>query len=85
MKVTIEVDCTPEEARRFMGLPDVSAVQDRMVAEMEEKMREAMNNMDPESLLQQWMPGAMQGFEQMQKAFWNQMGMGGGTADKDKK
>ena len=24
MKVTIEVDCTPEEARAFMGLPDVS-------------------------------------------------------------
>jgi hypothetical protein len=23
MKVTIEVDCTPEEARQFMGLPDV--------------------------------------------------------------
>jgi len=24
MKITIEVDCTPEEARAFMGLPDVS-------------------------------------------------------------
>ena len=23
MKVNIEFDCTPEEARRFMGLPDV--------------------------------------------------------------
>lgn len=25
MKITIEVDCTPEEARSFLGLPDVSA------------------------------------------------------------
>lgn len=24
MKVTMEVDCTPEEARRFLGLPDVT-------------------------------------------------------------
>ncbi|MCC6827046.1 MAG: hypothetical protein IT550_02290 [Novosphingobium sp.] len=24
MKVNLEVDCTPEEARRFLGLPDVS-------------------------------------------------------------
>ena len=24
MKVNIEIDCTPEEARAFMGLPDVS-------------------------------------------------------------
>jgi len=23
MKVNIEIDCTPDEARRFMGLPDV--------------------------------------------------------------
>jgi hypothetical protein len=23
MKVHIEIDCTPDEARRFMGLPDV--------------------------------------------------------------
>ena len=26
MKVTVEFDCTPEEARRFMGLPDVEKV-----------------------------------------------------------
>lgn len=24
MKMNVEVDCTPEEARRFLGLPDVS-------------------------------------------------------------
>lgn len=24
MKMTMEVDCTPEEARRFLGLPDVT-------------------------------------------------------------
>jgi hypothetical protein len=24
MKVHVEIDCTPEEARRFMGLPDVT-------------------------------------------------------------
>ena len=23
MKINVEVECTPEEARRFMGLPDV--------------------------------------------------------------
>lgn len=85
MKVTIEVDCTPEEARRFIGLPDITAVQDRMVAEMEEKLREAMNGMDPEAMLKSWMPGTMQGFEQMQKAFWSQMGMGGNDPDKDQK
>lgn len=28
MKVHIEIDCTPEEARSFMGLPDVGKAND---------------------------------------------------------
>lgn len=28
MKITVEVDCTPEEARRAMGLPDVAGLQE---------------------------------------------------------
>ncbi|WP_225207105.1 DUF6489 family protein [Novosphingobium huizhouense] len=28
MKVNVEIDCSPEEARRFLGLPDVSKAND---------------------------------------------------------
>lgn len=31
MKVTVDVDCTPEEARRFLGLPDVSKANEAYV------------------------------------------------------
>ncbi|MEA3017690.1 MAG: hypothetical protein QOI38_2412, partial [Sphingomonadales bacterium] len=31
MKVTIDIDCTPEEARRFMGLPDLTPVHEAYV------------------------------------------------------
>jgi hypothetical protein len=31
MKVNLEVDCTPEEARRFLGLPDVTRAQEAYV------------------------------------------------------
>lgn len=31
MKVNVEIDCTPEEARRFLGLPDVSKANDLYV------------------------------------------------------
>ena len=31
MKVNVEIDCTPEEARRFLGLPDVSRANDLYV------------------------------------------------------
>lgn len=28
MKITVDIDCTPEEARRFLGLPDVTRAND---------------------------------------------------------
>ena len=31
MKVNVEVDCTPEEARRFLGLPDVTRANEAYV------------------------------------------------------
>jgi hypothetical protein len=31
MKVTVDVDCTPEEARRFLGLPDVTRANEAYV------------------------------------------------------
>jgi hypothetical protein len=40
MKVTIEIDCTPAEARQFMGLPDLQPMQDRLLEEMEGRLRE---------------------------------------------
>ncbi|MEO9467933.1 DUF6489 family protein [Parasphingorhabdus sp.] len=34
MKVTVELDCTPEEARRMMGLPDVGKLNETYVKEL---------------------------------------------------
>ena len=34
MKVTIDIDCTPDEARRFMGLPDLTPVHDADVEKL---------------------------------------------------
>jgi hypothetical protein len=31
MKVTVDVDCTPAEARSFLGLPDVTPIHDRYI------------------------------------------------------
>ena len=41
MKVTIEVDCTPEEARAFMGLPDVTEANSIYVESMTKAMQRA--------------------------------------------
>ncbi|HKT77468.1 MAG TPA: DUF6489 family protein [Sphingobium sp.] len=31
MKVSVDVDCTPAEARAFLGLPDVTPIHDKYV------------------------------------------------------
>ena len=74
MKIKFDIDCTPEEARTFLGLPDVSEMQQSLIKELQEKMTENIHSMDPETMMQTWLPMTMQGFESMQKAFWNQMG-----------
>lgn len=73
MKIKIDIDCTPEEARTFLGLPDVRPMQENLIAQLQERMSANLAAMDPEALIKTWMPLGLQGFEQMQKAFWSQM------------
>lgn len=57
MKLNISIDCTPEEARRFLGMPDMAEAQE-MIAKA---MRENIANMDPDALMKYWMPMMQQG------------------------
>ena len=82
MKVKIEIDCTPEEARAFFGMPDLTAAHDAMVKGLEARMAEAIGQIDPETLLKTWLPGGLKGFEAMQQAFWEGFGQAGGGAPK---
>jgi hypothetical protein len=67
MKIKIEVDCTPQEARQFLGLPDVEPMQRAMMDHMQDQMTGAMTMLDPESLAKSWFPLGQQGIEQFQK------------------
>lgn len=74
MKLKIDIDCTPEEARQFLGLPNVAPLQDSMMKEIEEKMRENIRTLDPETFVRTWLPATVQGWGDLQKMFWGQMG-----------
>lgn len=50
MKITIEIDCTPEEARSFMGLPDVTAANNVYV----ENIAKAMKGVSSPDQLQEY-------------------------------
>lgn len=84
MKVHVDIDCTPEEARSFFGLPDVGPMQQNLMREVEDRTMAAMRAMDPETLLKTWLPASLQGFEQLQKMFWGAMG-DKDARDKDKR
>jgi len=68
MKFTIEVDCTPEEARHFFGLPDVKPMQDAAMARIGQGMSDAVANLTPEAMLRTWLPLAPWTATQMQDA-----------------
>ncbi len=84
MKFIFDVDCTPEEARRFLGLPDLGPMQEKMMKELEARMAENLRALDPETLVKTWMPMSMQGWGDMQKMFWQQMGVNTDGAAKPK-
>ncbi|MDQ2859670.1 MAG: DUF6489 family protein [Pseudomonadota bacterium] len=67
MKAKLEVDCTPAEARAFLGLPDVSALNDQMVKEMKARMDAGLTAAAPEELMRNWMAFGGQASEQFMK------------------
>ena len=73
MKISLDIDCTPEELRSFFGLPDVKPMQEQLLKEVEERMRANLKAIDPETMLKSWLPAGLKGFEQLQEMFLNQM------------
>lgn len=66
MKCTVTVDCTPEEARTFFGLPDLQPLQARLLAEMERRMLAEADRSTPDAMLKMWMSFAPQSPEGVQ-------------------
>ena len=86
MKIHVELEMTPEEARGLMGLPDVAPLQKQMMDEIKARMTRAMEAGDMESLMRAWSPiGGTEAFGQFQKFLWDSASMvarGGKPKDK---
>lgn len=67
MKIELEIECTPAEARAFLGLPDVAALNEAMVGEMQKRMTENMAALAPEELVKNWMAFGAGAQEQFMK------------------
>jgi len=56
MKISVDVDCTPEEARRFMGLPDLTPVHDAYVEKMQKAVTEGVSPEMFGEMMKAWGP-----------------------------
>lgn len=72
MKFNVEVDCTPEEARQFLGLPDVAPMQTALMQAMQSRLMEFIETGDPKMMMEQWMPMGFKAMEQL-PTLWAQM------------
>ena len=76
MKINIEVDATPEEMRKFFGLPDVTELQEVALEKMKEQLNSMQQPIDPQQLFKalfpenKVFPENMNNFADIQKAFW---------------
>ncbi len=69
MKVTVDFDCTPEEARTFLGLPDVKPMQAAVMASLEKQAIQAVDHFSPDAMLRLWFTTLPQMSSQMQEMF----------------
>ncbi len=67
MKVSVEVDCSAQEARAFLGLPDVAGLNDHIVQEMKRRLDTNMAMISPDELIRNWMALGGQATEQFRK------------------
>lgn len=83
MKVNIEIDCTPEEARAFMGLPDVSKANDLYVDTITKAMKGVSSPDQLQEYARQLAPMGQAGLKLFQS--FMEGGMGGSSSRKPPK
>jgi hypothetical protein len=54
MKINMTVECTPEEARAFLGLPDLTPVNETLVSAVKQRIEQNIELVSPEFYLKQW-------------------------------
>jgi hypothetical protein len=80
MKVNVEIDCTPLEARQFFGLPDVQPMQTAVMDKLQQQMLANIEKVSPEALMQSWFTFDPTIAERFGDMFVTMAGLGGSRA-----
>ncbi|MDP3906262.1 DUF6489 family protein [Novosphingobium sp.] len=82
MKVHLEIDCTPEEARTFLGLPDVGKANEFYVDAIAKAMKGAGNIEQVQEFAKNMAPMGQAGMKLFQSFMENGAAFAGGTKKK---
>lgn len=80
MKIKLDIDCTPQELRTFLGLPDLAPIHSMVVDSLKQQIAKAA---DPEALMKEWAGLGAEGLALFQR-LWAAQAEPGGTGKKPK-
>ena len=73
MNFKVDVEMTPEELRKVLGLPDVESFQKEMMSKIQERMDAGVDGYDPLTLFQPYMASGLGSMDAIQKLLLNMM------------
>ncbi|WP_027859111.1 DUF6489 family protein [Marinobacterium jannaschii] len=83
MKLKMDVEVTPEEVRRLLGLPDVAGLHQDMIEQIREQMASGVEGYDPLTLFKPYLSGGMGSMDALQKIMLGMMANGYQSADRE--
>jgi len=85
VKVNIQIDCTPHEARQFFGFPDVEPMQAAVMDRLQQQMMSNIEKISPESLIRSWFSFDPNLAAKFQDIFVSMTGLGGSSSSESGK
>lgn len=73
MNFRIDIEMTPDELRRALGLPDVATLQQEMIDKVREQMEAGVDGYDPLTLLKPYLNSGIGSMETFQKLLFGMM------------
>jgi len=67
MNFKIDIEVSPAELRKLLGLPDVEAIQREMLADLRKRMLEGVEGYDPIKLFQPYLTGTLASWDMLHK------------------
>jgi hypothetical protein len=81
MKISIDVDVSPEELRRFFGLPDLGPAQDLIVKKITQQVERGLDSNLVPSVMRSIIAGGVQSWEAYQKLVTGMLSAGARTSE----